>query len=118
MQPFTLKGKKVLITGASSGIGRAVAVACAEQGAECILVARDEMRLCAVQNECGGAPHKIELADVTDSGALKSLVDRIEPIDGLVQIGNERLREGMLNRRPVPRRRPFEVERDVTVNHA
>ncbi len=85
MQPFTLEEKKILITGASSGIGRGVAVACARQGAECILVARDETRLRAVQEECGGATHKIEFVDVTDSGALKSLVDRIEPIDGLVQ---------------------------------
>lgn len=85
MRSFTLEGKRIMVTGASSGIGRGVAIACARQGAQCILLARNEARLREVQSECGGDSHKIEVVDVSDVEALKSLVERIETIDGLVQ---------------------------------
>ena len=45
MSRFDLSGKSILITGASSGIGKAIAVACAKADAKCILVARNEERL-------------------------------------------------------------------------
>lgn len=85
MQQFTLEGRRVLITGASSGIGRGIAIACAKEGAQCVLVARNEARLREVQCECGGDQHKIEVVDLSSADGLRSLVDRIEPIDGLVQ---------------------------------
>jgi NAD(P)-dependent dehydrogenase (short-subunit alcohol dehydrogenase family) len=43
--PFTLKDKRILITGASSGIGRAIAIECSKMGATVILTARNEERL-------------------------------------------------------------------------
>ena len=43
--PFSLEGKTILITGASSGIGKAVAQECAAAGATCIITARNEERL-------------------------------------------------------------------------
>lgn len=85
MPQFTLEGKTILITGASSGIGRGIAVACADLGAKCILVARNEKRLLEVLRECGGAGHSIEVVDVSDYEALKELVDRVPQLDGLVQ---------------------------------
>ena len=84
MQQFTLEGKRVLITGASSGIGRGIAIACARQGAECILVARNEERLREVQSECGESSC-VEIVELSDVEALKMLVENIDPIDGLVQ---------------------------------
>lgn len=85
MPPFTLEGKRVLVTGASSGIGRAVAVACAKAGATCVLVARNEERLKEALALCGPGDHSVEILDVTDYEALKALVDRIPVLDGLVQ---------------------------------
>lgn len=85
MQPFMLEGKTILITGASSGIGRGIAVACAKAGAKCILVARDVTRLNETLSLCEGVGHTIEALDVTDYEALTALVDRVPVLDGLVQ---------------------------------
>ena len=54
MNPFSLTGKKVFITGASSGIGRAIAIACGQTGAELILSGRDEERLNTTLASAGG----------------------------------------------------------------
>ena len=43
--PFSLEGKTIVITGASSGIGRQCAIDCAGMGANVVLVARNEERL-------------------------------------------------------------------------
>ena len=43
--PFSLRGKTILVTGASSGIGKATAVECARMGANLIVTARNEERL-------------------------------------------------------------------------
>lgn len=85
MPPFSLEGKRILITGASSGIGRGVAIACAAAGASCILVARNEERLAEVKLACGMGDHQIEVVDVTDMEAVKALVERVSVLDGLVQ---------------------------------
>lgn len=85
MQLFTLENKTILVTGASSGIGRGIAIACARSGARCILVARNKERLLEVQRECGGDGHSIEVVDVVDCDALKSLAERVPQLDGLVQ---------------------------------
>ena len=64
--PFSLVGKTILITGASSGIGKATAIECARLGAKLILVGRDEQRLNEVFNLLEGAGHeqiKLDLAD-------------------------------------------------------
>lgn len=83
MQPFTLEGKTILITGASSGIGRGIALACGEAGAKCILVARNQERLQEVAYACGNAT--VELVDVTNENELKALVERMPMLDGLVE---------------------------------
>ncbi len=63
-----LEGKKVVITGASSGIGRAVAVACATAGADVAVVARRQDRLeeVAAEIRAAGQQAVICVADVAD----------------------------------------------------
>lgn len=85
MPKFTLEGKTILVTGASSGIGRKIAIACADAGAKCILVARNLDRLNEVSAACNGEGHVVESVDVTDHAAMKSLVERLPVLDGLVQ---------------------------------
>lgn len=85
MRQFSLEGKTILITGASSGIGRGIAIACSQAGAKCILVARNENRLAETLDKCMGLGHVAEVVDLTDYVAMKALVERVPALDGLVQ---------------------------------
>jgi short-subunit dehydrogenase len=79
-------GKAVVVTGASSGIGRALCLALAPQRARLVLAARDEERLQEVAAACRerGAETLIVPTDVTSESAARALVDRtIERFDAL-----------------------------------
>jgi short-subunit dehydrogenase len=77
----------IVLTGASSGIGRATAWALAEQQARLILAARDRYALELVASECHriGAPAEVITTDVTDSHSVNALaqaaIDRFGHID-------------------------------------
>jgi clavulanate-9-aldehyde reductase len=76
--PDGLGGKVVLVTGASSGIGRAIAVQLAQEGAQLVAGARRVDRLTELEKEiadAGGQVVPLEL-DVTDEGACRSAVQR------------------------------------------
>src|SRR3712207_6666948 len=87
MSEQTPNGPVVVITGASSGIGRATALRFAGSGASLMLVARGTEALESVAAECAelGAPTELRSADVTDEDALKEVaqrtVDRFGRID-------------------------------------
>lgn len=84
--PFSLKGKTILVTGASSGIGKATACLAAQLGAKVILVARDLIKLNDVADSlsnCDQVPEVIS-ADLTVSGAIDNLIGKIVPVDGIV----------------------------------
>jgi NAD(P)-dependent dehydrogenase (short-subunit alcohol dehydrogenase family) len=68
-------GKTILVTGASSGIGRGCAERLAEEGARLALVGRNETALNSIN--CGG-PHCALLGDLTDEAAVKLLVAQIK----------------------------------------
>ena len=63
--PFSLEGKRVLVTGASSGIGRAIAVACSRMGSKVIITARNEKRLDETMSLLFGEGHQLVVADLT-----------------------------------------------------
>lgn len=78
--------KRILITGASSGIGRGVAYQYAEPGASLVLMGRDEERLAAVAKECENRGAEVEtiVADVRDREEMKRLVEAADaraPLD-------------------------------------
>jgi len=74
MNPFGLEGKRVVVSGASSGIGRQCALACAAMGASVALIGRDRERLgrtLASIDPAGG--HRLFAADLTDEAAVVAL---------------------------------------------
>ena len=84
MNPFTLENKTVLVTGASSGIGRATAILCAQMGASLLITGRNEQRLAETLNALEGSGHKPLTADLAEESEVSRLIDWASPLDGLV----------------------------------
>ncbi len=82
--PFSLEGKTLLITGASSGIGRGVCIDCSKMGATVHLMARNEGRLDETLSKMEGLNHQIHLADLCSTDDINALVDALPAIDGVV----------------------------------
>jgi NAD(P)-dependent dehydrogenase (short-subunit alcohol dehydrogenase family) len=83
MNPFDLSGKKILVTGASSGIGYETCLAITRQGGMFIAIARREDFLGKLIAECGNQNSYI-VADLSKMEDIKAIVDKIENIDGIV----------------------------------
>ena len=84
--PFSLEGKTILVTGASSGIGRATAIECSKLGASIVATARNKERLLVVMTELDtnmGQQHQMIITDMNSSEGVKDLVEQIPEIDGL-----------------------------------
>lgn len=83
--PFSLEGRYVLVTGASSGIGRAVAIACAQMGAHVTLTARNRERLEETLGMLAGDGHQVVVADLTVEADRVALAQQVPALDGVVQ---------------------------------
>ena len=81
-----LTGQVALVTGASRGIGRAIATALAEGGAKIALVARDETRAQEAADSLPGQGHRAFAADVADSQAVDALVKAVEEQMGSIDV--------------------------------
>lgn len=82
--PFTLEGKTILVTGASSGIGRGIATACSKMGASVIINGRNEQRLSETMSEMKGDDNLSLAADLSDNVALAEMVSKLPKLDGIV----------------------------------
>ena len=82
--PFTFLGKKVLVTGASSGIGRSIAVICSKMGANLVLVGRKEEKLQETISLMEGKGHSYFIADLTNRSEIAELVNSFPQLDGIV----------------------------------
>jgi len=113
---FSAAGKRVLLTGASSGIGAALARRLAAQGAIVGLVARRRDRLAEVLSDCRATSPECEMwvADLADTSALGELVeaawDALGGIDVLIN------NAAMPKRRSVVELDPAEVETVMQLN--
>jgi thioester reductase-like protein/short-subunit dehydrogenase involved in D-alanine esterification of teichoic acids len=114
-----LQGRHVIITGASSGIGRAAAIAIAERGATVFALARNGEALDALVAEIranGGAAHAFT-CDVTDSSSVehtvKDILGRFEHVDYLVNNAGRSIRRSVVNSTD----RLHDYERVMAVNY-
>ena len=82
--PFSLEGKTILVTGASSGIGRGVAVACSKMGATIILNGRNQMKLSASLAQLAEGCHRVIVADLTDGESVSKMITELPTLDGMV----------------------------------
>lgn len=79
-----LEGRRILVTGASSGIGREVAVQLAGRNANVVLAGRDLTRLEQTREALGPGDHLAVAGDLTQAPAIQALVDACGPLDGVV----------------------------------
>lgn len=83
---FSLEDKKILVTGASSGIGKGIALRLAEQDAAIVVVGRNKNRLETTLGELHNKNqnHQMFDLDLTSNESLDALVATLEPLDGIV----------------------------------
>lgn len=82
--PFSLEGKTILVTGASAGIGRGVAVNCSKVGATVIINGRNEQRLQETLSCLEGVGHQVAVGDLTNQEVIHNLVETFPRLDGVV----------------------------------
>lgn len=82
--PFSLEGKTILITGASSGIGRACAIECSQMGARLVITGRNQNNLQETLTSLSGDNHILFPADLTDENCIQELIEAAPALDGLV----------------------------------
>jgi NAD(P)-dependent dehydrogenase (short-subunit alcohol dehydrogenase family) len=93
MNPFSLEGKTILITGASSGIGRGIAIVCSQMGANVVLNGRNHQRLQETYSMLVGQGHMFLEADLTIQSDICFLVERLPKLDGVVHCAGVGLRK-------------------------
>lgn len=81
---FNLAGKRILVTGASSGIGRQIAIACAQMGAQLVISGRDVTRLGITFSALPDKGHTQIVADLATQEDIDRLVAEAGVLDGLV----------------------------------
>ena len=84
MNPFDLTGKTILITGASSGLGRQCAVTASNQGANVFITGRNQKRLLETYYQLSGTGHHWLLADLTIDMDIDTLVRQLPMLNGVV----------------------------------
>ncbi|MDM8338443.1 SDR family NAD(P)-dependent oxidoreductase [Mediterranea massiliensis] len=82
--PFTLSGKCILITGASAGIGRAIAITCSKMGATLQITGRNAQRVNETFQLLEGNGHGYTIADLSSESDIDSLVSDMPLLDGIV----------------------------------
>ena len=82
--PFSLEGKTILVTGASSGIGRGIAVECSKMGAKVVVNGRNVERLNETMSMLEGEGHVAIAADLSKQEEIDNLVSQCPAINGVV----------------------------------
>lgn len=109
-----LTGKQILITGASSGMGKETAILCSKLGAKVIMVSRNEEKLQSVLNSLEGDGHMyfpFDLSQVDEiEDFIKDMISKTGPIDGFVHSA------GMGSTRPLKLLKPAALREVMELN--
>jgi len=81
---FSINEKYILVTGASSGIGREIAVRCAESGARLVITGRDQARLEETRQLMSGEGHTAIACDLAEEQNIQELVKQMPELNGAV----------------------------------
>ncbi|NWJ51774.1 MAG: SDR family oxidoreductase [Bacteroidetes bacterium] len=108
--PFTLEGKTILITGSSSGIGRATAIECSRLGAKIIISGRNVEKLNETMALLDGNGHLLFPADLTIQSEIDDLINNLPSLDGIVN------NAGMMHTVPFAFIKPEVLNTIFTVN--
>lgn len=81
--PYSLEGKTILITGASSGIGRRTAIECSKMGATLVITGRNQDRLNDTMSSLEGEGHLMFAGDLTENTAMEALMEQLPPLNGV-----------------------------------
>ena len=116
MQPLIeLCDKRIIIVGASKGIGKQTAILLSELGAKCVLISRNQDSLIQVLNEMEGEGHGVVALDLEDTDkieeAVKLIVNSYGKIDGMAYVA------GVTDDRPVRFLKPEFVENIMKINY-
>jgi NAD(P)-dependent dehydrogenase (short-subunit alcohol dehydrogenase family) len=84
--PFSLETKTILVTGASSGIGRAIAVECSKMGASVIITGRNEERLNQTFEQLEGSNHKQIACDLHEENNIHEFSLQLPVLNGVVHV--------------------------------
>ena len=82
--PFSLSGKTILVTGASSGIGQAIAISVSKMGAKVVINGRNIAKLENTLSQMSGDNNSILAGDITKGEDVSNLSDAVPQLDGIV----------------------------------
>ena len=108
--PFSLENKTILVTGASSGIGKAIAIECAKIGAQVVITGRNEQRLAETYEQLEGRHPDYIVADLTKKEDIEKLVIQTGLLNGLVNCA------GLTIPKPFKFLLEEDIEKIMTVN--
>ena len=82
--PFSLQGKTILVTGASSGIGQTTAIECSKMGATLVITGRNQERLQETFDQLEGDGHQQLIAELTSQEEVNHLIASLPSLNGVV----------------------------------
>lgn len=106
--PFSLEGKNIIVTGASSGIGQQCAIDCSRMGANIIMIARNEERLKETLSMMEGNQHQLVVFDITQFENIPAIVSDIVSKVGAIH--------GVLHCAGISRTEPLKLTTPETLN--